>query len=376
MLIATSKMILAVILAPVLRKIYPEVWLVGERRDQARDNGYCFFRYVRSSYPESNAYYIIDAGGDIDRIKELGNVVVYNSFKHYLLFAIADVHISSHANVFWPDNVRRIGWIVNRIKFKRVFFPHGVSYGYTAWATKKRANFDLFFCSGHLEYQNVLNNYGYAEHEVAYVGIPRLDLWHEPVEVNKKQILLMPTWRARIVYDKDCNFVETAYYNAFQKFFDDKFLQAFLTNNGYKLVFYLHHDMQRFAEWFHSPCPNIEIVKDEYDIQDLLRTSALLITDYSSVHFDFAYMKKPVIYYQFDADDFFTHQYQKATFTAEDHGFGPVAYNSNQLIEHLIAAGKQGFVLTDFYLGRMRDFYRIYDDNNSERVYRVIKNST
>lgn len=375
--ISTFKMLIAVIIAPLLAKKYSSVWIVGERRNQARDNGYCFFKYVRTHYPNSNIFYIIDKSNDMHKILDLGNVIVYNSFMHYLMFALAKVHISSHANIFWPDDVRKIGFIVNRIRFKKVFLPHGVSYGYTPWATKSRAHFDLFFCSGQLEYQNVLENYGYTQQEVTYVGIPRLDLWHEPIEVNRKQILLMPTWRAHIVYDQHCNFVETDYFKAYQQVLDSVELQNFLQHNDLKLIFYLHHDMQRYADLFTTNCKNIEVVKNDqlYDIQNLLRTSALLITDYSSVHFDFAYMKKPVIYYQFDAEEFFTHQYQKATFSAEKHGFGPVAYNSEQLIDYLIKSKHNEFELTDVYYCRMRDFYRIYDDKNSERVYQVINSN-
>ena len=39
--------------------------------------------------------------------------------------------------------------------------------------------------------------------------------------------------------------------------------------------------------------------------RELFNTSALMITDYSSVFFDFVYQKKPCIFYQFDKKDFF-----------------------------------------------------------------------
>ncbi|MDT9414117.1 CDP-glycerol glycerophosphotransferase family protein [Escherichia coli] len=40
-------------------------------------------------------------------------------------------------------------------------------------------------------------------------------------------------------------------------------------------------------------------------IQTAFKDADLLITDYSSVAFDIAYMKKPIIYFQFDSDTFF-----------------------------------------------------------------------
>src|SRR5699024_8577370 len=42
------------------------------------------------------------------------------------------------------------------------------------------------------------------------------------------------------------------------------------------------------------------VVQGEVDVQFLLKQSSMLITDYSSVAFDFAFLHKPVAYYQFD----------------------------------------------------------------------------
>ena len=61
-----------------------------------------------------------------------------------------------------------------------------------------------------------------------------------------------------------------------------------------------------------------------YDVQDLLKRSKILITDYSSVFYDFAYMKKEVIYYQFDYNDFFKKHYEIGNFNFEKNGFGPI----------------------------------------------------
>ena len=46
------------------------------------------------------------------------------------------------------------------------------------------------------------------------------------------------------------------------------------------------------------------ISQGEVDVQHLLKESALLVTDYSSVGFDFSFLHKPVLYYQFDRQRF------------------------------------------------------------------------
>ena len=140
------------------------------------------------------------------------------------------------------------------------------------------------------------------------------------------------------------------------------------------MVFYLHHEMRKYVNSFSTECENIEVVykDDTYDIQELLKESALLITDYSSVHFDFAYMKKPVIYYQFDREEFFEKQYLPGMFKVDKDGFGPVVQKKNLLINEIKDAYKTGFQMQEKYYNRMREFYQIYDDKNCERVYKEI----
>ena len=101
--------------------------------------------------------------------------------------------------------------------------------------------------------------------------------------------------------------------------------------------------------------------------------SALLITDSSSVHFDFAYMGKVVLYYQFDREDFWQRQYTQTDFDAAKDGFGPVAYDLDALIANLKKAYAEGFTLTGEYERRMKAFYQLRDEHNCDRVYEEIK---
>ena len=65
---------------------YRHVWLVSERGREARDNGYHYFAYLRRAHPEINAVYVADPKlPDYDRVAQLGSVVPYRSWRHYLL---------------------------------------------------------------------------------------------------------------------------------------------------------------------------------------------------------------------------------------------------------------------------------------------------
>lgn len=352
----------------------PKVWIITERQDQARDNGYCFFKYLREKHPECKVYYVIDKKSkDYEKIRPYGNVIQFDSWKHFFYYCLSKVHISAHVNGCTPNHSPICRRIKNRLNIKDVFIPHGVSYGISEFCLKKYARIDLFICSGKMEYENVLKNYGYDASEVAYTGFPRLDRWHE-IQVDFNQIVLMPTWRLYLAQNPDTKFEETSYFKAYQELIQDPELQKLLAERKLKLVFYLHNEMRKYVNSFQTKCSNIEIVDqdDTYDIQELLKTSALLITDYSSVHFDFAYMKKPVLYYQFDQKEFFEKQYQPGTFQAERDGFGPVLYKKEELIKEIENAVNTNFQMQEKYYQRMREFYQIYDKNNCERVYQEI----
>ncbi len=240
---------------------------------------------------------------------------------------------------------------------------------------KKYAKIDLFVCSGKPEYENVIENYGYDKSEVAYTGFPRLDGWHN-ISVNKNQIVLMPTWRLWLAQNPNTDFKTTNYYKNYNKLINDLSLQQFLSQNNLKLVFYLHNDMRKYVDDFKTNCQNIDVVYNDsqYDIQELLKESALLITDYSSVHFDFAYMGKPVVYFQFDKEEFFDKQYKQSEFDAEKNGFGPVAYSVNELKNCIQASYNKNFEMDKQYYEKMRAFYVLHDEKNCERVFKEIIN--
>lgn len=352
----------------------PNIWIISERPDQARDNGYCFFKYVKEEHPEQPIYYLIDKdAADRKKIDAYESIIQFNSWRHYFYYNLARVHISAHVGGCIPNDNPFARYVRKQLGIFNVFLPHGVSYGISDFCLAKYGNIDLFVTSGKPEYENVLKNYGYEPNQVVYTGFPRLDGWHH-IKVNPKQIVLMPTWRLYLAQNPNTKFEKTTYYRAYYSLINDNELGNFLVNNGLKLVFYLHNNMRKYVDCFHTDCPNIEVVYDDtsYDIQKLLKESALLITDYSSVHFDFAYMNKPVLYYQFDREEFWAKQYQQSDFDAEKDGFGPVALGKEELIANLEEAYDNGFKLKGIYKQRMEQFYVLRDENNCARVYQEI----
>ena len=183
----------AIVLIPALltRLVLDDIWLVSERKDQARDNGYCFFKYLNNNHPKRKVYYIIDRQAeDYTKIKDIGKVIQFDSWMHYFYFCLSRVHISAHVNGCCPSESPICRFLKPILRFKDIFLPHGVSYGISEFCLAKYAKIDLFITSGKPEYENVLANYGYSPEQVVYTGFPRLDEWHH-ISVNKKQIVLI-----------------------------------------------------------------------------------------------------------------------------------------------------------------------------------------
>lgn len=117
----------------------------------------------------------------------------------------------------------------------------------------------------------------------------------------------------------------------------------------------------------------IEVLHEAADYHELFNKCSLIITDYSSVAMDFAYEKKPVIYTQFDKENFFETQiYTEGYFNYETDGFGNICSNYNDSVSNIIQAIKNGCVMEEKYKQRVDKFFQYNDMNNCDRVYQEI----
>ena len=99
-----------------------------------------------------------------------------------------------------------------------------------------------------------------------------------------------------------------------------------------------------------------------------------MITDYSSVAFEMAYLCRPIIYYQFDREDFYRgdHVFQRGYFDYEQDGFGPAAVEQGEVLLALEAVLKNGGKPLEKYRRRMEETFAFHDGKCCERVYNAI----
>ena len=94
------------------------------------------------------------------------------------------------------------------------------------------------------------------------------------------------------------NFTHSRYLAYYHQLLTDERLMAASKKYGYRIAFFPHPNLQPFEDLFvHGD--SVSVVSPTSSYREIYRKGSLLVTDYSSMVFDFAYMKKPVLYTQF-----------------------------------------------------------------------------
>ena len=357
-----------------------KIWIIADRLMKADDNGEAVFRYL-SEHPlkDTNVYFVINNNSkDYKRLSAMGKCLCSMSFRHKLLHLVSDAIISSHA-----DEIRNpfLGYhdaLRDLLCHQRfVFLQHGVTKDdLSNWLDRYNQNIDGFVTSAVREAKSIEEgNYHYDEGQIWLTGFPRFDLLYRD---EKKWITVMPTWRRYLVTVSNGktgqwggvqNFEDTEFFKFYNELLNSERLLSNLKQQGYTLVFFPHPNLQGLVDKF-SRDKRVIFLPPETSYREIYAKSDLIVTDYSSTVFDFAYLRKPVIYAQFDKEEFFSgaHNYSKGYFDYERDGFGEVAYDLNGTISMIEKYIKNGCVLSDTYRNRIDSFFAFNDKKNCQRV--------
>jgi CDP-glycerol glycerophosphotransferase len=106
------------------------------------------------------------------------------------------------------------------------------------------------------------------------------------------------------------------------------------------------------------------------DINDLYIAADILVTDYSSVFFDFANLERPIIFYMYDLEHYANEM--RGFYLSLDELPGPVVKDETALIAEIKAA--DSWKPDDKYNEFRKRFNPYEDGNSSKRVLaKVIK---
>ena len=366
-----------------------EIWIINDKKNKAGDNGEYFFRYlINKDIKGLNIYYSIQKNcKDFKRLNNLGNILDLNSKKYLNIFLKSDKIISSVSDE-WVTNPfgRNRDYIKDLFSFNFIFIKNGIiKDDFSKSLNKLDSNIKLFVASTIKEYNYLLSSkFGYNKNEVILTGMPRFDNLEKhnknKLDINIKNIILIiPTWRKIIKTPKESlvfnkihsdNFKSTKFYRFYNSLINDKFLTKIMKLYNYKGILCLHYNFA--ALWIYFEKNDAFEIKESCDYQELIMESSLLITDYSSVFFDFGYLKKPIIYTHFDYEEYREQHVEEGYFNYQKDGFGPIYNNINSTINSIIESIKNNNTMNSKYLKRINNFFTFFDENNSERLFQQI----
>ena len=373
---------------------HKNIWMFFDKIYKGGDSSEYLYKYAsaaikdesrkgdtnRRYYPDK-LYYLVDENAtDYERLKKEGyKPLKRGSFLHRLVFLNADVMVVSNSTVFafndyYLENSRYIRGIVD---FHTVCVQHGLSVQKIALAQQRlRDNTRLYFCASKYEIENLSHPvYDYVGYDaLKLTGVPRYDGLENR---DKKQIMISPTWRmqsAKLVtknegVERDYNplFKETPYFKVYNGLINDKRLIEAAENYGYRIAYVLHPIVSPQVKDFDKN-DYVDIIPAVGDMsyEKMFCESSLMVTDYSGIQFDFAYMRKPLVYYH--PEELEAH-YEEGSFHYDTMAFGEIVRKRDELVGLLIDYMKDGCQMKELYKMRADDFYAFDDRNNCRRIF-------
>lgn len=369
----------------ILSGIYPKdknLWLFGAWFGQKySDNSKYLFEYININQPNIRAVWLT-SNPEVEReIKKKGfEVYRIYSFKSILLGLRAKYAITSHAN--FSDLMP----FLNNKKVKSIQLWHGaplkkIGLDDTIYTTKVskdglkyrlktlilpflKERIDLISAIGEEDKKHFMT--AFATDKVEILGYPRNDgIFNKRHKDDDKYItiLYLPTFRNNINDNIDL-------------FSDYKFdlseFDKILTSNNIRLEIKMH-PVNRPEKNIYQQIQKSHSIRflNEIDITDYLYDVDVLITDYSSVYFDFLLNGRPIIFSPFDYDSYL-YKDRALYYNYNEVTPGPKCYNWKDILDWILKF-KESPSLYKEDREKIRNMFHLYQDSqSSERVYEYI----
>lgn len=345
----------------------PRRKMIGFEREgfYAQDNAFALFEISNSS----QFRFILNKKSP--RYKEIKNkygvkIIPMFSFRHFLSLGRAKkFYTSIYPKEILTKRTQSSGLIQSISSTPIYYLGHGL-LAFKKMGSDYNANTGLFdrVISGSKFETKALKELGFKSKQIFEAGYPRWDLYPQVVK-NSKNIVYMPTWRDWIDEKNDESFIQSELFNKISALIEDQSLNTFLEKNNFKFIIYLHPNMRSLSNKFERNLPKnfmVEISGNE-DFGLMLSTTTLLISDYSSVVWDFAIKKIPVVLYQFDQRKYIDERDGYINIKTEK--IAPIVKKHDKLVQFIIDKGnyKHQTKLAESFIKK-----NIFNQEPSEKV--------
>jgi hypothetical protein len=297
--------------------------------------------------------------------------------------------LASHADqaIVQPPEILRLR---PRPRWRFGFLQHGVTKDdLSRWLN--RLELELFVVSTEAELASVAGDgtaYRFSSKETRNTGLPRFDrLLAKGRDVPTEQrdlVIVAPTWRKWLALpldagsqrrEMDAAFWDSTYLREWLGVLRSDAVAAAAARRGWRIGFMPHPNLQPLLGRLDLPAHVEPLAFSGVDVQGLYARCGLLVTDYSSVAFNAAYLDRPVVYFQFDRDAMLggLHVGRKGYFDYGRDGFGPVAEELAAAEAAVVEAVERGPAPAPEYQARIDRTFPVRDGRACERVVAAVE---
>ena len=363
------------------KKRKKRIWLYTDRVGTI-DNGLYQFKNDIKKEDGIDRYYIYDGDENI-YLKNIDEeyhkyLIKYGSLKHKILFLRSEKILSSHSTLheYCPLDDTEFKKYRDLMKYDLIYLQHGILHAnLVKLYSKDYTEIEKIIVSSNFEENNFISKYNYDKENIIKVGMPRLQEEAKHKLKNgeaKNKILFAPSWRAYLISEpvngvrrlKTSMFLKSKYYKEMNEFLNSEKLINLLKENNLELDFQIHPIFREYQKYFKLSDDRIKIVKNT-NISDY----KILITDFSSFQFDFVALKRPIIYFMPDMEEFKAglHSYRELDLPYEK-AFGKLTMDQEDLINKLEEIINNNCTDDEEYLNREKEFF-IDFSNSQEKLY-------
>ncbi|MFL2020341.1 bifunctional glycosyltransferase/CDP-glycerol:glycerophosphate glycerophosphotransferase [Weissella hellenica] len=277
------------------------------RNNMFNDNPEAIYQYICKNYPNMNSIIMLkDAIRSYPEYKN-AKVVSYGT-KEYWYYLARSKYFVNNVNYTEEQRIKRDGQIelqtMHGTPLKTLGFEvlnDWTDKTYNA-VKKKNNNWDYLLTSSDwvasyakrvFENNPIVINSGYPRNDKLFKNYSNADILSIKAKLNlplnKQIIIFAPTWHKRGS-------------TPISKYLNVENLYKSIPNNA--LVVLKNHHYEKWTDLPNDYSDKLVYADDSATIEDLYIVSDALITDYSSVMFDYAILKKPIIFYAFDYDKY------------------------------------------------------------------------
>lgn len=381
-LFCTGKILAAYMLTKIFYRRDEEtiVLVGGNLGEKYEDNAAVFHQYIVRNYSDRmKIHWMYDPKFDYVKEQSIPNAVPLGSLRNYILFFRASYSVHGHSIIYDLAPFMERFIFLNK-KTVMLHISHGIECFKKILIQKEDvpllARCDYYNCASEYEYEIKSNEWGIPGEKLITTGMARFDRLpaNQPPE-EIKRILLMFTWREWLFGLSEQEFQESDYFKATIGLLQSEALQSLIVSEGVELRIILHPFMKKYEKYFRKDRRVRQHVSffsfDELLIMEEVEQADMLITDYSSIAWDFLYMNKPIIFYTFDQEDFVS---KRGTYLDLDTDlFGYKAKTEDAVLSFLshIVQGRN-FANPYFYMSA--SYIDFFDNQNCERLANMLFN--